>query len=60
MDLFDFLEKEVNHRVDLLSSALARGEWRDLGSVNHMTGQVRGLEAALLVIREAKDKYGEE
>lgn len=60
MDAFEFIEKELKERKKILSNTLVQGQWTELDTVNYTTGQVRGLEAALRIVNEAKEKYGEE
>lgn len=48
----DYLLTEYSDRMDMLSTALARGNCKDIEEYRYMCGQIRGLEAACAIISD--------
>lgn len=48
----DYLMKEFQERITALADAAARGNCRDFEEYKYVCGQIRGLEAACVVIED--------
>jgi hypothetical protein len=59
MDYLDYLLKEYRDRMDMLSEALIRGNCPTIEEYRYICGQLRGLEAACLIITDLKQKQEE-
>jgi hypothetical protein len=59
MDYLDYLLKEYKDRMEMLSDALVRGNCPTMEEYRYICGQLRGLEAACLIITDLKQKQEE-
>jgi hypothetical protein len=59
MDYLDYLLKEYKDRMEMLSDALVRGNCPTMEEYRYICGQLRGLEAACLIIADLKQKQEE-
>jgi hypothetical protein len=57
--IFDVLLSEYKSRMDMLSEALIRGNCPTIEEYRYICGQLRGLEAACLIITDLKQKQEE-
>jgi hypothetical protein len=59
MSELEYLLKEYRDRMDMLSEALIRGNCPTIEEYRYICGQLRGLEAACLIITDLKQKQEE-
>lgn len=52
----EYLLKEYNERMAMLTEAVARGNCKDFEEYKYVCGQLRGLEAACAVIQDLTDR----
>lgn len=60
MDYLDYLLKEYKDRMGMLSDAMIRGNCPTMEEYRYICGQLRGLEAACLIITDLKHKQEED
>jgi len=59
MSELEYLLKEYRDRMNMLSEALIRGNCPTIEEYRYICGQLRGLEAACLIITDLKQKQEE-
>ena len=59
MEYLDYLLNEYKDRMNMLSDALFRGNCPTIEEYRYICGQLRGLEAACLIITDLKQKQEE-
>ena len=52
----EYLLSQYNDRMQMLTEALARGSCGDFEEYKYVCGQLRGLEAACVVIKDLKER----
>jgi hypothetical protein len=59
MSELEYLLNEYKDRMNMLSEALVRGNCPTIEEYRYICGQLRGLEAACLIITDLKQKQEE-
>lgn len=52
----EYLLDQYKDRMQMLSEAIARGNCKDMEEYRFVCGQLRGLEAACVVIQDLKER----
>lgn len=56
MDYLDYLINQYVERMDFLTKGIATGNLTSFDEYKYVCGQLRGLEAACVVIKDLKDR----